>query len=535
MPKEFRIFGCPGTGKTTNLSKKITASAKKFGSQHVMVASFTKTAAIELVGRDLPLPKDNVGTLHSFAFRAIGHPEIAEAPKHLAEWNKWIDFPDWRISGGKTSIDDPYGEMIVGKTEGDRCLQELSRLRTKLAARQQWPPGVQQFESKWTAWKKETNRLDFTDLISEAYERCPSPPIAAVVGYFDEVQDFSPLELSLIRQWGETMSFIVLAGDDDQTIYSFRGSIPDAFLDPPIPDEQKIVLPISFRLPRVVKSRAEEWIRGVSRREDKPFEARDAEGSIDESDATWAMPDRIVVDAIAEAKKGHTCMILASCGYMLEPTVVALKTRGATFHNPYRVKQGFWNPLRGGVDRLLSFCRPDRRVWGEDAHSHTWASLRPWFEHLDIQKTGLRRGAKKKVMDRAADEEWKDQFITLSDFRDFGIDDPPIRSDWKWLRQRLRDKVRPRYAYAFEVCEAHGSPAALRDKPNIVIGTIHSVKGGQADTVFLFPDLSLAASQEKEESVAGEDAVRRMFYVGMTRAANRLVLCQPSDFYSVAL
>lgn len=191
--------------------------------------------------------------------------------------------------------------------------------------------------------------------------------------------------------------------------------------------------------------------------------------------------------------------------------------------------------MRGGVDRLLEFCRPDVRVWGEQAHSHTWKSLWPWFDFLDVKKLGLRRGAKTLARARSKDPDWCDRPLSHDDFIDLGIDNPPARSDWKWLRESLRLLVRPKFAYAFEVCETQGGPAVLREKPKIVIGTIHSVKGGEANTVFLFPDISFAANQEREDGVAGEDAVRRMFYVGMTRAAEKLVLCQATDFYSVEL
>ena len=51
------------------------------------------------------------------------------------------------------------------------------------------------------------------------------------------------------------------------------------------------------------------------------------------------------------------------------------------------------------------------------------------------------------------------------------------------------------------------------------------MKGAQADTVFLFPHISYAAKVEAETSDSGTDALRRLFYVGMTRAKERLVLC----------
>src|SRR5215471_9030653 len=87
---EIRVFGPPGTGKTTLLSKWISQAAQKHGSRNIIVASFTKTAAAELVGRDLPLAPDQIGTLHAHAYRAIGTPEVCEVPAKIKEWNDYI-------------------------------------------------------------------------------------------------------------------------------------------------------------------------------------------------------------------------------------------------------------------------------------------------------------------------------------------------------------------------------------------------------------------------------------------------------------
>ena len=63
----------------------------------------------------------------------------------------------------------------------------------------------------------------------------------------------------------------------------------------------------------------------------------------------------------------------------------------------------------------------------------------------------------------------------------------------------------------------------------------NSVKGAEADVVYLFPDVSRAGMREwngKEEQKA---AVYRLFYVAMTRAKDTLVLTEPSDQYAVNL
>jgi len=57
-------------------------------------------------------------------------------------------------------------------------------------------------------------------------------------------------------------------------------------------------------------------------------------------------------------------------------------------------------------------------------------------------------------------------------------------------------------------------------------GPIHSVKGGQADVVYLFPDLSQAGDAQHNRGGAARDSVIRVFYVGITRARETLYICQ---------
>lgn len=61
----------------------------------------------------------------------------------------------------------------------------------------------------------------------------------------------------------------------------------------------------------------------------------------------------------------------------------------------------------------------------------------------------------------------------------------------------------------------------------------NSVKGGEADAVMLFPDLSTRGYEQWRGTRQQQDSVRRVFYVGMTRARDSLYLCSPSKFYAV--
>ena len=129
--REIRIFGPPGTGKTTTLSGLIASSCKEYGSEAVLVSSFTKAAARELISRDLPLNDDQVGTLHALCYRAMDRPKIV-GKELLADWN--AEHPQLSVSGAQANVDDPYFDF-----DGD-----ASRLH---------PPGLRRMDTVHAAAK----------------------------------------------------------------------------------------------------------------------------------------------------------------------------------------------------------------------------------------------------------------------------------------------------------------------------------------------------------------------------------------------
>ena len=100
--------------------------------------------------------------------------------------------------------------------------------------------------------------LDFTDLIEVCLRDMTVAPGNPSVIFADEAQDLNPMQLSLVRKWGEQAEYFILAGDDDQTVFWFRGASPDAILDPDIPEDHKIILKQSYpgaaRCPPVLRT-----------------------------------------------------------------------------------------------------------------------------------------------------------------------------------------------------------------------------------------------------------------------------------------
>lgn len=545
LGREVRIFGPPGTGKTTFLSGSVRNTALLRGGHNVVVASFTVTAAAELRGRDLPLPKSQIGTLHSLAYRQLDRPPVAD--EQIDDWN--THHPALALTrSGKVNVDDgaPLEANVGGATDGDALAAKYDALRNRLVPRDDWPTDVRNFAAKWEDWKRANGLIDFTDMIEMADADVTCAPGNPDVGFFDEVQDFTPLELGLIRKWGQHMERVVLAGDDDQAIYGFKGANPDAFLRPDIPDSDKIVLSQSWRIPATVHAAAEHWIRQLGHREDKRYDPRAEPGMVRRVGIHYQQP-AMFVDAIEKSldtvafnpdgsERPATVMVLATCGYMLDPVKHELKRRGLPFHNPYRRSRGDWNPMRSaggkGVssrERLLAYLTLDEREdvgLGDLSRPWTGEDVKRWA-HV-VKKQGIFvRGAAAAIEALPNRELEFDEIAAL--FASEVELEQAVTPDLRWLERNLLAASRAGMAFPIEVARKRGARALLAE-PRVIIGTIHSVKGGQADVVYLIPDLSSRGSNEwrQRAGTPGHDGVRRQMYVGMTRARRELAVCAPA-------
>ena len=517
------MIGPPGTGKTTRVAELVEEiyQAKAGMGTPAIVVSLTKAAAAEAAGRDLPIGPKAVGTLHSFAYRALGAPEIAESKaKEFGE-----EFPElsFDTSGTASDLDEPSWERSgkVGfSKEGVVSYQTVAELRAREIPRDSpaWA-GVRDFDRAWETWKADNELLDFTDLVDRArVEACPLDPSVIIV---DEAQDLSSLELSLLRRWTvDGAEGLVLVGDPLQSLYAWRGAHPELFNDPRVLGDRRTVLHQSYRVPRAVHRAACMWASDLLDRFDVRYEPRDAEGETGFVDASWKHPSAVVDWACDRVVRGESVMLQASCSYMLDPLVRELRARAVPFANPWRRKRGDWNPLaRGSRLRNLLDAPSLGRLW-------TPEELASWVEPLQAAKA-LRRGAKATIRRLGASDqavpfdlllEWfggdalSDLFDRLDPF------DAPSLASW-WF-ERLSPTGAKTARYGVEVVERRGLDA-IREEPRIFVGSVHSFKGAEADTVLTFPDLSPLGWAELQRGGDGRDAVTRLGYVALTRARER--------------
>lgn len=554
MSVEHLVIGPPGTGKTTFLARQATRASDTVGAEAVMVASLTRAAASEIAGRRTPIPRECVGTLHAHAFRALDKPELAETKDGLEAWNEFAKDEGlvWKIGSG-SSMNLDFAPEQRAEGQGEALLAKMGTLRAKQAPRDLWPPKVLRFAASWDAWKAKTGRLDFTDLIERAFEEVSRPITAPKIMLLDEAQDFSALELGLARKWAETCEQIVVVGDPDQCLYQWRGTDPAAMLAGEIATQR--VLEQSYRVPAAVHEYAVGWIEGVDGRapveyhprlEDPNDESKGyARGEVRRAPSTFREPEGLVKRVLEDVDAGKTVMVLASCGYMLDPTIAVLKRAGIPFHNPYRVEHGGWNPL-AGARRLLAYLRPDVETWGDEARWYTWTDVRAWAEKLRA-KGILERGAKDFLVSKARNQVEReklgegDEEATISPealnnllCSEEVFDRIAFDHDVDWWQENLLAEAQKSSRYPVSVYHKQGG-AALRAEPKIVVGTIHSVKGGQADSVYVFPDLSHRGWATGWERPASRAPTYRLFYVAFTRAREKLTICEAAGGEAAAL
>lgn len=539
MSQTHLVVGPPGTGKTHELTRQASRAAAKYGRDGVCILSLTRTAAHNVAGRtDLPEPA--VGTLHSACYRGLGidRDQLADTPARLREFSD--AHPAWEITGGgapdpdEAALEDPTG----GQTYGDQLRASIEGRRQRLEPWEAWTDDERAMHQAWVDYKTQTQTVDFTDLLEHALANLDQHPRKPSVLLVDEAQDHSALELGLVRKWAAATEHTVLAGDPDQAIFAFRGASPDNLLAAEYATTR--VLERSRRVPAAVHHLATRWLATDTDHPHAAYQPRlvdpddpatgVAAGAARTLPVTLRAPAELVDDAEQQLAAGRSVMILATCGYMLAPLVSELRARGIPFCNPYRPTAGAWNPMRG-TRRLAAFLRPTmpgNPLW-------TWDDLRLFTDPLNA-KGALVRGGKARIAERIRilanfHGRPESEAVTLPELRELLLPhayERVLDSDVDWWQSELRATERKRYDYAVEVHQRLGL-AGLTEQPRLIVGTVHSVKGGEADVVYLAPDLSRKAMwQGWHADPAARAALRRLIYVGLTRAREEIVLLAAS-------
>jgi len=497
----FRIFGPPGTGKTTTLLNMVDdALAAGTHPHRIAFLAFTRKAANEAKERaaerfGLDAKKDLIyfRTLHSLALTMTDiRPEQVMQEANFKELGQKIGVS---LGAAKNTSFDEDMPSVVSGNDPILGLINLARLR-KVDLREQY--NQSNLEEDWNTvnyvdkclreYKKGLGLYDFTDMLDQFVSGKNTFRPEFDLCFLDEAQDLSPLQWDIAHILDDSSKRMYCAGDDDQAIYRWAGADVDHFINLPGGSE---TLSQSYRVPETVHHLAENIVRRITRRFPKRYEPKPERGkvqrishisSLDMSEDSW--------------------LILSQAGYQLQPVASDLKSNGYLF--TYRGHRSISEKISEAVNGWEQM-RKGKEISGDVA--------RKIYSYMSTG-TRITRGYKK--IPGLDDKE----MVNLQDLRvNYGllVDDTMI---WSEAMDNLPEIDRAYITAMLRRGEKFNSI------PRITASTIHGSKGGEADNVVLFTDLSAAADNAMR---INPDDMHRVFYVGVTRTRQNLYVVEPED------
>jgi len=498
----FRYFGPPGTGKTTRLLNQVDDLLREgMAPNDIGYFAFTRRAAHE--ARDRAAARFNLDpkkdllyfrTLHSLAFQVLGMtPADVLNPANLREFGAETGI-DLSSSGAENIADDGF----VLLKSNDPIMRAIDLARNSLRGEHYAYNAIElempyyEFTHIYTEYQrfKEMHGLkDFTDMMVALSKKPERLPFFRVV-FLDEAQDLTPLQWTVAHHLGDRADRMFVAGDDDQGIYRWAGADINRFISLPGGSD---TLTQSYRIPRKVHMLAETVSSHIRHRQKKHWLPRTAEGSVHK-----------IYDPHTLDFNGAEWLILAQANYMLDELSERLVSTGQYFER--RGTASLKADIRGAISSWT-------HLHEDPAHELSHKEAVNLFNHISSGEK-LARGAKKRLS--SANEQ---DLFSLSTLREhFGL--RTEAEDWDVVLDRIGDEDR---AYATALLNRGVN---LFEPPKIKLSTIHGAKGGEADNVLVYLDLSTRALQEMERH---PDDAQRVLYVAITRAKENLVLKMPDD------
>ena len=264
-----KIYGPPGTGKTTKLIN-YAKTFYKLGTRLDKIGyfAFTTKAANEAIDRMLDAYKylqrkdlKHFRTLHSLAFNRLGmkKSEVMQ-DEHYEDIGRGLGievtvYSDGQESTGFVDSDSEYFNLI-----------NAARIK-EISIEEEYNTGMYSYEleknllyilrDELDNYKDSYKLKDFTDMIEKfnVSKLCPKYDIV----FIDEAQDLSPVQWKMVDIIRENSKYVILAGDDDQAIYGWAGADVKKFQEEPA--EKDIILPQSYRVPKLVQKIANKYSR----------------------------------------------------------------------------------------------------------------------------------------------------------------------------------------------------------------------------------------------------------------------------------
>lgn len=256
------VLAGPGSGKTRVITYRIANMVvnEEIKPTSILAISFTKASSLEMKNRALSLSNDyrmnkvTYGTFHSVFFRILRYFEKYSLESILDEKSKRL-----AIKGILKSLEVENGEddEVIGQV-----INEISYVKNELMDKVDFKSELLSSDEFIKAYnlyeehKDQINKIDFDDMLIKTYHLLQNNKSALdmvrnVYKYIlvDEFQDINRVQFEVLKLISNPNNNIFVVGDEDQSIYGFRGARPDFLLqfEEYFKNTKKVLLDINYR------------------------------------------------------------------------------------------------------------------------------------------------------------------------------------------------------------------------------------------------------------------------------------------------
>ena len=256
------VLAGPGSGKTRVITYRIANMVvnKNIKPTSILAISFTKASSIEMKNRALSLSNDfrmnkvTYGTFHSVFFRILRYFENYNIESILDEKTKRIGLKNILkgLNIENADDDETIGQVINEISYVKNELMDKSDFKSEVLTNDEFIKVYNFYEE----YKQQMNKIDFDDMLIKTYEllknnKAALDRVRSVYRYIlvDEFQDINKVQFEALKLIANPSNNIFVVGDEDQSIYGFRGSRPDFLLEfeEYFSNTKKVLLDINYR------------------------------------------------------------------------------------------------------------------------------------------------------------------------------------------------------------------------------------------------------------------------------------------------
>lgn len=259
------VLAGPGSGKTAVITRRVLELTKQaIAPGNILVITFTKAAATEMQeryerlqreeGRTAPCGRVNFGTFHAVFFKILKYAYGWDASNIIREevstqlLSELIRKLDMEIEDEREFIDGIRSE--ISKIKSERM--DINTYYSMNCPEEQFHRIFLEYTNKL----KQQRLIDFDDILLYTYQLLMERPDILKLWQekyqyilIDEFQDINRIQYDIIRMLALPQNNLFIVGDDDQSIYQFRGARPEIMLNFPkdYPGAEQVLLNYNYR------------------------------------------------------------------------------------------------------------------------------------------------------------------------------------------------------------------------------------------------------------------------------------------------